>query len=139
MEKMKFLGSYIKGGFQSPPKKHCTQKHISPADFKDLIFTWTEQNNKEIDSPVLAGQKAYKNWSKLPLKERVKKLSPLKTVIKKNIKSWAEIISRETGKALWESEGEVKALISKLDFVLNEGLNRIQDQVIPQAGGENSL
>ena len=135
MEKVTFLGSYVKGRFQSPPKKHFNHKHISPADFKDLIFTWPAINKMEIDSPVLAGQKAYKSWSKLPLKMRVKKLSPLKTIIKQNIKSWAEIISRETGKPLWESEGEVKALISKLDFVLNEGLSRIQEQIVPQASG----
>ncbi|MDE0092084.1 MAG: aldehyde dehydrogenase family protein [Oligoflexia bacterium] len=133
MENISFLGSYVKGQFQSPPKKQ--QKHISPADFKDLIFTWSEKNTEVIDSALLAGQKAYRGWSKLSLKKRVKKLQPLKTIIKQNIKSWSELISRETGKPLWESEGEVKALLSKTDFVLKEGLNRIQEQTVPKAGG----
>ncbi|MCZ0932283.1 MAG: aldehyde dehydrogenase family protein [Oligoflexia bacterium] len=135
MEKISFLGSYVKGRFQSPSKKNFIKKHISPADFKDLIFTWPEKNTGEIDSAILAGKTAHKNWARLSLKERVKRLSPLKTIIKQNINPWAELISRETGKPLWESQGEVKALLSKTDFVLKEGLTRIQDQTVPQAKG----
>ena len=88
METLSFLGSYVKGAFQSPPKKSFNQKHISPADFKDLIFTWPEKNNMEVEGAIQAGQKAYRGWSKLPLEKRVKKLKPLKALIKKNIKSW---------------------------------------------------
>ena len=135
MEKVDFLGSYIKGNFQNPKLKKGIQKHISPADFKDLIFKWTDTETKNIETAVLAGQLAHKSWSELSLKERVKKLEPLKKIIKKNITSWAEIISRETGKPLWESEGEVKSLIAKSDFVLTEGLKRIQDQIEPKANG----
>ena len=135
MEKISFLGSYVKGRFQKPSKKHNSQKHISPADFKDLIFTWSEKNTREIDTAVSVGKTAHKNWARLSLKERVKKLSPVKTIIKQNIKPWAELISRETGKALWESRGEVKALLSKTDFVLKESLNRIQEQTVPTANG----
>ena len=135
MEKIDFLGSYVKGRFQKPLQKNLRQKHISPADFKDLIFKWSDKEEKNIDRTVLEGQKAYQSWSKLSLKKRVQKLEPLKAIIKKNIKDWAQIISRETGKPLWESEGEVKALISKIDFVLNEGLKRIQEQIEPKANG----
>ena len=82
-----------------------------------------------------AGQKAQKEWTRLSLHERAEKLRPLKKIIKDNIKPWSEVISRETGKALWESEGEVKALLSKIDFVLNEGLKRIETQEVPRARG----
>ena len=135
MEKISFLGSYVKGCFQKPLKKDLSQKHISPADFKDLIFTWTQKNPAKLNSIISTGQKAYMDWSELPLTKRVQKLKPLKTIIKQNLKPWAELISRETGKPLWESEGEVKALISKTDFVLKEGLSRIQEQIVPQAKG----
>ena len=97
------------------------------------------KKHRALDGPVLAGQNAYTGWSRLSLKERVRKLNPLKAIIKQNISTWAEIISRETGKPLWESKGEVKALISKLDFVLNKGLNRIEEQIIPQASGRIRL
>ena len=135
METLSFLGSYVKGRFHKPPKNSFTKKHISPADFKDLLFTWPEENHMEIERAVQAGKTAYKDWSKLPLKERMEKLSPLKALIKKNIKNWAEVISRETGKPLWESEGEVKSLISKVDFVLKEGLKRVQEFAVPKANG----
>ncbi|MCY4321076.1 MAG: aldehyde dehydrogenase family protein [Bdellovibrionaceae bacterium] len=135
MEKISFLGSYINGSFKKANKKYLTKKHNSPADFKDIIFTWSDKNREGIDRVVLAGKIAYKNWTRLSVKQRVKKLKPLKAIIKKNISSWAELISRETGKPLWESKGEVKALISKMDFVFEEGIKRIQKQVVPQAHG----
>ena len=136
METVSFLGSYVKGRFQGSSKTTSIQKHISPADLKDLIFTWSKTNTREIETAVSAGKTAHTNWAKLSLKERVKKLNLIKAIIKQNINPWAEFISRETGKPLWESRGEVKALLSKADFVLKEGLNRIQEQTVPQANGK---
>ena len=112
------------------------KKHCSPADFKDLLFNWDHDPSLDYDSVCLAGQKAGQKWSEVPLSKRAQKLKQLNPIIKKNIKSWGEIIARETGKALWESEGEVKALLSKIDFTLNEGLKRIETQLIPQAQGQ---
>ena len=124
--KVSFLGSYTKGSFRRNLKMPV-KEHFSPADFKDWIFNWSEFDPRRMDSVLLAGQKAHKSWSRLSVEERIKKLQPLKKILRKNIKSWSEIISRETGKALWESQGEVRALISKLDFFSKEGWRRIQE------------
>jgi len=127
-----FLGSYIGGRFQrSSAKKTASQKqrqHISPADFKDVFFNWNEEPQYDFNSICLKGRQAGEKWSQTPLNERVKKLKQLKVIIKKNIKNWATIIARETGKALWESEGEVKALLSKMDWTLTEAVKRIETQ-----------
>ncbi|MBC6414798.1 MAG: aldehyde dehydrogenase family protein [Bdellovibrionales bacterium] len=129
-----FLGSYIKGKFQKVNKKRLQQKHKSPADFEDLIFYWDEHPCLDLNSLCFSGKKAQRKWSQTPFPERVKKLKKLKPIIKKNIKNWGELISRETGKALWESEGEVKALLLKLDFTLEEALKRIKTQSLPPYG-----
>ena len=134
-KKVSFLGSYIKGNFQKPSKKYLQQKHISPADFKDIIFYWNENPSLNLNTLCLAGQQAQRKWTRQSFAERAKKLKNLKPIIKKNIKNWGELISRETGKALWESEGEVKALLSKIDFTLKEGLKRIENRYIPEVHG----
>ena len=136
---MRFLGSYVQGrfrkGFKSSSKKGF-RKHVSPADFKDFLFNWNEEPEFELDSMCLAGQKARDTWSSMSLAKRKAKLQKLKPIIKKNISHWGKLIARETGKALYESEGEVKALLNKLDFTLNEGVKRIETQLIPQAQGQ---
>ena len=124
---------------RKPPKKNSSQalrKHISPADFKDIFFGWSEEPELDLNSICLKGRQAGEKWSETPLAKRKEKLQQLKPIIKKNVKSWGKIIARETGKPLWESEGEVKALLSKIDFTLSGGLKRIETQFIPEAQGQ---
>ena len=139
---MKYLGPYIDGAFR-PPKRSLSQSkrskwiaHLSPADLEDQIFEWPKEDLNYPKEILQKGMEAYLPWTKLPLSNRVKKLRPLKTLFKKNFKEMAQLLSRETGKPLWESEGEVKALMAKTDFVLGPALDRIKTQKIPQAKGQ---
>ena len=135
--KRKTLGRLCKEGSQKKIKTKSSYKvHISPADFDDEIFILPTKNSAPIDFVFEKGNEAYLPWTKLPLKDRVKKLLPLKQILKKEWPQLSEMISRETGKPLWESEGEVKALIGKIDFVLGPGLDRITEKTIPQAQGQ---
>ena len=45
----------------------------------------------------------------------------------------AKAIARDTGKPLWDSTTEAKALVSKIDITVNFSTKLIQDEVIPQA------
>jgi len=127
-QKLNFLGSYIEGSFQKASQNKKLKKHISPADFKDVFFSWNEEPKLKLNSIALKGKQAGEKWSQVPLVKRIEKLKPIKSLIKKNIKSWGQIIARETGKPLWESEGEVKTLLSKVDFTLKEAVKRIETQ-----------
>lgn len=141
---MKYLGHYINGAFSlcektdfpDSSKKFQWKPHLSPADLEDKIFNWPEEDIEFPQSVFEKGREAYLPWTKLSLADRVKKLRPLKALLKKNLKDLAQIISRETGKPLWESQGEIKALMGKVDFVLNSALDRIKTQIIPQAQGQ---
>ncbi len=152
---MDYLGHYINGAFEFSKKKKLEdpqkiffrskesffktnplyKAHISPSDFNDEIFRWPKNISCPIDDVFEKGKKVYLPWTKLSQKDRVKKLLPLKKIIKKETSALAKIISRETGKPLWESEGEINALIGKIDFVLGEGLKRIKEKRVPQAQG----
>lgn len=132
----KYKGQYIYGKFHpSDLKSSKGISHISPSDFDDEIFSRPKNDSIPLDFVFEKGQEAYSSWTRMSVKERVKKLRPLKQIIEQNKVQLSQIISRETGKALWESEGEVKALIGKVNFVLGEGLSRIEEKVIPQAQG----
>ena len=153
---MDYLGHYFNGSFEfskkkknsldskkkisSKQRKHSKKPlsyktHISPANFDDQILTLPTKKISSIDFVFEKGKAAYLPWTKQTLKERIKKLASLKQIIKKEGAQLAEIISREVGKPLWESEGEVKALLGKIDFVLGKGLNRIEEQKIFLAKG----
>ena len=147
MNSIDYLGHYINGSFEFSDKarfkkkpgslknRSAGQAHISPADFDDTILIRPETESAPIDFVFEKGKEAHLPWVKLSLKARSDKLFPLKQIIKREWAALSQIISRETGKPLWESEGEVKALIGKIDFILGEGLNRIKEQIVPQAQG----
>ena len=119
---MNYLGHYINGAFEFSEKvnlkKISGKAHISPADFDDEIFRWPATDSCPLDFVFEKGKKAYLPWARLSMDERIRKLLPLKQIIKKGWPELSQIISRETGKPLWESEGEVKSLIGKIGFVL---------------------
>ena len=155
MHPIDYLGHYIHGAFELPQKGQKTtlknsdlkksqlqkknktkgKAHFSPADFDDHILTWPVQQSFPMDQAFKKADEAYLSWTKKSLKERAKKLAPLKQILKTNLSDLSQTISRETGKPLWESEREVKALIGKINFTLGEGLNRIREKTVPQALG----
>ena len=136
---MNYLGHYINGAFEfSPktrPKKFFRKTHLSPADLEDEIFKQPLKDSAPVEWIFETGKRASLPWARLSLKNRVKKLSPLKRIIERKAPELSKTVSRETGKPLWESEGEVKALLAKMDFVLGEGLTRIKEKPMPQAQG----
>ena len=136
---MNYRGHYIKGAFEFSPKdsskKLFSKAHISPADFEDEIFKRPAKDRAPIDRAFAEGKRAYLPWARLSLKNRVKKLLPLKQILKEKMRALSRTVSRETGKPLWESEGEVQALIGKTDFVLGEALKRIKTQNLHRAQG----
>ncbi len=145
MRSVNYLGHYINGRFErahsfrrkasSVKKIPASQTHVSPADFDDVILTRPKTESAPLDFAMEKGKEAYLPWAKLSLKERARRLSPLKKIIKKDRREIAQIISRETGKPLWESEGEAQSLLGKIDFVLGDGLSRIRERADPQAPG----
>lgn len=139
---MEYLGHYINGSFNLPKAKDSPEKlkaHLSPADLEDQIFLWSAEDKEPPELVFKKGREAYLPWTRLPLSDRIKKLQPLKTLLKKNLKELSQLLSRETGKPLWESTGEVKSLIGKTDFVLGPALERIKTQIVPQAQGKISF
>ena len=138
---MVYLGNYINGSFHSPKKNDSRSSkkfkdHISPADRDDKIFCVPAQSSPLRELVFKKGKSAYLRWSKLSLKQRVTKLQPLKEIITKKWTDLSGTISRETGKPLWESEVELKAVLGKIDFVLGPGLDRIKVKKIPKAQGQ---
>ena len=138
-----YSGHYINGAFEFSGKRKAAAfvknkgtTYVSPADLKDEIYKMPGKDSCPLDVVFKKGKDAYVLWDKLSLEARVKKLKPLKQIFIQKEIELAHIISRETGKPLPESLGEVKALVGKIDFVLSEGLKRIKDIFVPQARGK---
>ena len=128
-----FLGDFISGHFVLPQKKDKAWTKVSPADLEDKILS-SMSCYAHVEVACEAAQRAYLPWATYPIEKRKAHLWKLKEIFLKEEKAVAELISRETGKPLWESMTEAKALSNKVDVTLEHSLKLIEEQVVAAPG-----
>ena len=132
---MKFLGDFIDGNFLlSEKEKEETFHKVSPSDRKDEILSFFSSFSS-VKKACKAAKKAFPLWRDLDFNTRKKYLLKLKKAYQKKEDEMAKTISRETGKPLWETKGEAKALSSKIDITLQESLKLVETKNIAKASG----
>jgi succinylglutamic semialdehyde dehydrogenase len=127
-----YLGDFIDGVFVLAEKPHGEFKDVSPADLNDLVMT-VPFSHDHIDQACSAAKKAYPGWATTSLEDRKSALLRLKEVFIAHESEMAELISRDTGKPLWDATTEAKALASKIDITLGHSLKLVEDVHVPNA------
>ncbi len=69
----------------------------------------------EVDRAVLAGGKAFAEWRRRPVGDRIQPLFKLKTLMEENLDRIARIITEECGKTYAESVGELRRAIENVE------------------------
>lgn len=72
----------------------------------------------DVDAAVLSAQNALQSWYELSTDERFVYLKEFSRLLRESQSSFAEIISKETGKPLWDARGEVEGMINKAPLSL---------------------
>jgi succinylglutamic semialdehyde dehydrogenase len=127
-----FLGDYIDGQWVKSDRPDGEFTDISPADLKDEIMR-LEYRYDHVARAAAAAEKAFKSWSLTPVSERFSALRRLKEVYISEADNMATVIARETGKPLWETNTEVKAMINKIDITLDHSMKLVEDTKVPNA------
>lgn len=127
-----YLGDYINGAWIPVKKGDGIVKDLSPSDLKDVVIE-VPFSNDHVDPAVEAARKVFPMWAKLPMDDRKKALLRLKEVFEAHVDEMAEIIARDTGKALWESKQEASGLAAKIDITVNHSIKLVADDHIPNA------
>ncbi len=104
----------------------------SPANLKDTV-TRASGRFDHVDTAVSAARKAYLPWAHLGLEKRKAYLLRLKEIFVARAPELAEILSRETGKPLWETKTEATAIVSKIDITLNHSLKLVAEETLKDA------
>ncbi|MFN0199323.1 MAG: CoA-acylating methylmalonate-semialdehyde dehydrogenase [Planctomycetaceae bacterium] len=69
----------------------------------------------EVDKAVEAGVKAFREWSHVPVTERIQYLFKFKTLLEENLHELARGITRECGKTLAEATGELRRGVENVE------------------------
>ncbi len=100
---------------------------VNPATGEELGRT-PLSSGAELDGAVAAAATAFRDWRRVPVTERVQYLFKLKGLLEDELENLAATITRECGKTLAESRGELRRAIENVEVacgtpILIQGYN----------------
>lgn len=87
----------------------------NPADGSKLYEGQTASHS-DVQLAVSRARSAFSTWRSLELEQRIDICRNFTRIVEVNRQDLAELISKETGKPLWDALSEVSAVIGKLDI-----------------------
>ncbi|MFZ4605643.1 MAG: succinylglutamate-semialdehyde dehydrogenase [Caulobacter sp.] len=105
-------GLYINGQWSSGHGPALTS--IDPATGQPVWQAATATPD-DVARAVAAARHAFQDWADQPREERIAVLRRYKAALDARKDAFAEALSRETGKALWETKAEIGSMMAKVD------------------------
>ena len=102
----------------------------NPADASDLIGVFQRSTPQDVDDAVQAAQRAYGHWRLVPAPKRAETLFRAAQLIADRKETLARDMTREMGKVLDETRGDVQEAIDMTYFMAGEG-RRLYGQTVP--------
>lgn len=82
----------------------------------EVVWEGEAAGEREVAQAVAAARAAFQGWADTPREVRVAALRRYKAALEANREDFARAISRETGKALWETTAELGSMIGKVEI-----------------------
>jgi malonate-semialdehyde dehydrogenase (acetylating)/methylmalonate-semialdehyde dehydrogenase len=112
---MNILKNYIGGRWADSASKE-TVAVLNPANQQVLAkVPYGSDTKRDVEQATEAAQKAFQEWSKVPVMKRVQVLYHLKSLLENNMEDLAQIITNESGKTKGESFGEIQRAIENVE------------------------
>ena len=102
----------------------------NPADNDDLIGVFQESTPADAERAIAAAQRAYESWRLVPAPRRAEMLFRAAQLIAERKEQFARDMTREMGKVLEETRGDVQEAIDMTFFMAGEG-RRQYGQTVP--------
>lgn len=83
-----------------------------------VLGSFSTASSGQVAAAVHAARTAFTDWATLSLKERLSYLERYVENLRAESEEFAQLISQETGKVLWDAKGEVSAMIGKLEHTV---------------------
>lgn len=111
---------------------------INPTD-GSVLWQGQSADNAQVDQAFMAATQAFADWSRKPIADRIAYVRAYKQQLESAKNEIAKLISLETGKALWDSTGEVGAMIGKIELSISSYEARTGSNISETAFGRASL
>ena len=125
----KTYGNFIGGKFV-PSHSGKTFENRNPANHDDVVGIFPASDSSDIDDAVAAAKKAYTTWRLTPAPKRAEMLYRTGEILLKKKEQYAQEMTREMGKVLTETRGDVQEAIDTAYYMAGEG-RRLFGQTTP--------
>ena len=88
---------------------------IAPGDGAE-VWTGAEAGPAEVEAAITAARDAFPAWRRRPIEERVTLVRAFAMLVEAHKDEMAAVISRSTGKPLWDAATEAAAMIGKAEL-----------------------
>jgi len=109
------------GGQWLPAASGKTILNLNPADHSDVIGAFPSSNAEDVALAVAAAKKAFATWRLVPAPKRAEILVRAGNILIQNKEKYARDMTREMGKVLAETRGDVQEAIDEAFYVAGEG------------------
>jgi len=107
-----------------------TFENINPANRQELIGLFQKSNRNDVNDAICAAKEAYKTWRLVPAPKRGEILFRAARLLAERKEIYAEQMTREMGKVLDETRGDVQEAIDMTFYMAGEG-RRLFGQTTP--------
>ena len=123
------LKNFINGEW----RESLSEKYIpnrNPADLNDILCESPQSNEQETIAAIEAAREAFHTWRETPGPQRGRILFTAMNLLRDQAEELAVTLTREEGKTLRDSRGEVQRAINVLEFTAGEG-RKLRGATIP--------
>src|SRR3954468_5734185 len=115
-----------------------TVDSVNPADLSDVVARVELAGPDAIVEAARRAKTAQREWAAVPAPVRGRVIAAIGRLVEANAEALARLVTREVGKPIVESRGEVQEIIDTCDFFLGEG-RRLYGQTVPSEMPDKQL
>jgi acyl-CoA reductase-like NAD-dependent aldehyde dehydrogenase len=109
------------GGEWKPAASGKTIQNLNPADHNDVVGEFPASHAEDVAEAVAAAKKAYASWRLVPAPKRAEIIMKAGLLLQERKEKYAREMTREMGKVLAETRGDVQEAIDEAFYVAGEG------------------
>ncbi len=102
-------------------KRGRTFENRNPADTRELIGSFPESGAEDVEAAVQAAAAAYDRWRLMPPPAKGEIIMRAGLLLKERKEKYARLMTREMGKVLKETRGDIQEAIDMAYYVAGEG------------------
>src|ERR1700721_1866861 len=103
------------------PRSGKSLENRNPANVDELVGIFPLSSQEDVDAAVAAAKEAYKTWRLVPAPKRAEVLFRAAELLVKHKEEFSRDMTREMGKVLAETRGDVQEAIDMTYYMAGEG------------------